>query len=231
MKKNLLFFYCPTDNQDKMEKTLIAEFNPPLNLKDNHSQVNNQYRKQLSKIRNTHVDDSPYFANTVCPNCGLIITLGEEAKNWEYIKCNRCKFTFQSPYYYCKQEKKDTRKAYGGLAIILLFVIIFIVALIQGVGSKGEVIGPDGPSVSDARFNVILYLRTIGLKDPDSYEGISWEPYGKYNSERNTYYMVHEYRAKNSFGGYVVESRVFVLNKEGKVINVVTSLEQMIDGD
>jgi hypothetical protein len=56
MKKNLLFFYYTTDNPEKIEKTFIAKFNPPLNLKDNHNLVNMDYRRQLSNIRKTHID-------------------------------------------------------------------------------------------------------------------------------------------------------------------------------
>lgn len=48
-------------------------------------------------------------------------------------------------------------------------------------------------------------IKTI-LKDPDSYERISYSPF-HYNSNNGTGYLVTrvEYRAKNSFGGYVVE--------------------------
>ena len=60
------------------------------------------------------------------------------------------------------------------------------------------------------------YLKK-NLKDPDSYQGIEWSEV----IENNDVYQVrHKYRAKNSFGGYVVENCIFSLTKEGTVIDV-----------
>lgn len=59
-------------------------------------------------------------------------------------------------------------------------------------------------------YPVKLYLKK-NLKDPDSYEAIEWSKVQKTNEG----YMVrHKYRAKNSFGGYVIENKVFYLNKK-----------------
>lgn len=65
-------------------------------------------------------------------------------------------------------------------------------------------------------YPVKLYLKK-NLKDPDSYEAIEWSKVQKTNEG----YMVrHKYRAKNSFGGYVIENKVFYLNKKGHVYRV-----------
>ena len=53
------------------------------------------------------------------------------------------------------------------------------------------------------------------LKDPSSYESVSW---GTVRKVGNNYEVSHTYRARNSFGGYVVEGGVFVLNDKGQVI-------------
>ena len=58
---------------------------------------------------------------------------------------------------------------------------------------------------------VRVYLKRHYLKDPDSYEGISWEAFGIYNKDNNTYFALHKYRAKNSYGGYVVEGKTFCI--------------------
>ena len=60
------------------------------------------------------------------------------------------------------------------------------------------------------------YLKK-NLKDPKSYEGIEW---GKLKEEPNGYSVYHKYRAKNSFGGYVIEAQVFYLDFGGNVIQV-----------
>ncbi len=55
------------------------------------------------------------------------------------------------------------------------------------------------------------------LKDPDSYEGIEWSNVVK----KDGYFFVrHKYRAKNSFGGYVIEDCIFKIDDKGSVINV-----------
>lgn len=63
---------------------------------------------------------------------------------------------------------------------------------------------------------VIDYLKK-NLKDPKSYEGIEWS---KVKEETYGYSVYHKYRAKNSFGGYVVESQVFHIDFSGNIIKV-----------
>lgn len=53
-----------------------------------------------------------------------------------------------------------------------------------------------GPSQTKAMAGVRVYLKRHYLKDPDSYEGISWEAFGTYNKDNNTYFALHKYRAK-----------------------------------
>jgi len=55
------------------------------------------------------------------------------------------------------------------------------------------------------------------LKDPDSYEGIEW---GKVIKQDSEYVVLHEYRAKNSLGGYVISKKLFRLDENGNVIKV-----------
>ena len=42
-------------------------------------------------------------------------------------------------------------------------------------------------------------------------KGISWEAFGIYNKDNNTYFALHKYGAKNSYGGYVVEEKTFCI--------------------
>ena len=87
-----------------------------------------------------------------------------------------------------------------------------------------------GPSQTKAMAGVRVYLKRHYLKDPDSYEGISWEAFGTYNKDNNTYFTLHKYRAKNSYGGYVVEEKLFVLDSDGNVIKVVDDMNEVING-
>lgn len=64
-------------------------------------------------------------------------------------------------------------------------------------------------------YQVKRYVKSR-LKYPDSYESVNW---GKVREIGNNYEVSHVYRAKNSFGAYVVEGGVFTLSKDGTVIN------------
>jgi len=55
------------------------------------------------------------------------------------------------------------------------------------------------------------------LKDPDSFEAIEWS---KVIKNANGYFVRCKYRAKNSFGGYAVENKLFMLNSSGEVTTV-----------
>ena len=51
MIKNLIVFFLPNKEYNNLELDLINHFSPPLNLKDNHSWGNMEFRKLLSSLR------------------------------------------------------------------------------------------------------------------------------------------------------------------------------------
>jgi tRNA G10 N-methylase Trm11 len=60
------------------------------------------------------------------------------------------------------------------------------------------------------------YLQN-NLKDPKSFEAIEWSKVAKTDSG----FMVRcKYRAKNSFGGYGIENKIFLLDRSGRVLSV-----------
>lgn len=63
-------------------------------------------------------------------------------------------------------------------------------------------------------WQVEEYLKQ-NLKDPDSYESIEW---GNVTSNDQGYFVKHKYRAKNSFGGYVIETQVFQIDMQGNIV-------------
>lgn len=63
-------------------------------------------------------------------------------------------------------------------------------------------------------------LKSTYLKDPVSYDGIDWGPVILVNSSNFSYKVSHKFRAKNSFGGYVIETKTFFLDDEGNVVYV-----------
>jgi hypothetical protein len=62
------------------------------------------------------------------------------------------------------------------------------------------------------------------LNDPDSYESVSWSEVFKLNDTKEigfaSYQVRHKYRAKNAFGGYVTEEKLFKLDYQGNVVDV-----------
>lgn len=52
MTRNLLLFYYLNSDLHSLEELLIQKYNPPLNLDKNFNQVNEEFRKKLSMLRN-----------------------------------------------------------------------------------------------------------------------------------------------------------------------------------
>jgi hypothetical protein len=73
----------------------------------------------------------------------------------------------------------------------------------------------------EARGNVETYLAE-NLKDPDSYQSIKWGGLITVNAEMWMYTIDHRYRAKNSFGGYVINQARFFLDSKGTVVKVMS---------
>ena len=53
MKSNLVMHFVTIDNPMEFEIYMIKTYEPPLNLKDNNSEKNRDFRKELSNLRNT----------------------------------------------------------------------------------------------------------------------------------------------------------------------------------
>jgi hypothetical protein len=127
----------------------------------------------------------------------------------------------------CKQEKLRKKSADLGHVPILVFSLIIIgigcFFLFYGDSPSGQT--PAAKPVSESVINsgwegsvyqVKQYLKK-NLKDPDSLEYIEWSPVQK---SRDGYIVRCKYRAKNSFGGYVIENQIFTLDPRGNILSV-----------
>ena len=56
------------------------------------------------------------------------------------------------------------------------------------------------------------------LKDPDSFEAIEWG--GVVKTDKGGFLVRVKYRAKNSFGGYGIDHKLFALSSKGEVLLV-----------
>jgi hypothetical protein len=73
-------------------------------------------------------------------------------------------------------------------------------------------------------YQVVDYLKSKYLNDPDSYQSISWSEVFKLNDTKEvgfaSYQVRHKYRAKNEYGGYITEEKLFKLDYQGNVVDV-----------
>lgn len=135
------------------------------------------------------------------------------------------------------KEKKQKQQGTGCLIIILLIAVIWIGERVSSCGSSKPAASTKTAKKAEqpakkiekvwqsewdgSVYQVVAYLKK-NLVDPKSYEGIEWSPLTKLDAVEYKYSVRHKYRAKNSFGGYVIENRVFFLDKDGNVVNVVS---------
>ena len=101
------------------------------------------------------------------------------------------------------------------LGLLTVFVFTKCDAAVRDTERKEALRGPVYNSDWDGSvWQVDAYLKKH-LKDPSSYESISW---GQVVKNPNGGFLVrHKYRAKNSFGGYMIADDVFWLDKSGNV--------------
>lgn len=121
--------------------------------------------------------------------------------------------------------KSDRRIAVGCLTMMLVALIGLVVFFVRFC-NRPEIrpITPPSAQVENNAYDgsvyqVEKYLKAH-LKDPDSYEGIRWGEVTRVDMPRWKYFVWHEYRARNSFGGMVVEKKRFYLDANGNVVDV-----------
>ena len=169
------------------------------------------------------------FLQVACPYCGNIevVPIGEKKH-----KCSLCNGLYEVIYddgtkKETKEKSKptlfqngqqadnktDIKKAIKNILIVAA-IIVGIVSLFSIFSSNDSDPMPNRTD-SSVMVGVKSYLRET-LKDPGSYKEIEWSPSGI--NSAGQYYIRHKYRAKNSFGGYVVEEKIFYLNQSYKVI-------------
>lgn len=107
------------------------------------------------------------------------------------------------------------------MVLIVIIAVVYFISSLSGNSTEStntpkEVVYN---SSWDASVRQVEQYLKDNLKDPGSYEGIEWSKVTKLD---NGNFMVrHKYRAKNSFGGYVVDNKIFILSPTGVIQSVV----------
>jgi len=184
-------------------------------------------RKKTTKKKQTPKPNNPSYNSfqnqninqTICPGCGLNLYIPPEIKNETYIHCLTCGKNFRNPLKPDNGQKLTKTQRNWIIAIAVVLIMWFI----------GSVLDDNNGSTSNSKvqnsgwdasvYQVEHYLKNYYLKDPDSYEGIEWSKVNEMSgSSEYKYWVRHKYRAKNSFGGYVIENKIFYLDDQGNVI-------------
>lgn len=122
-----------------------------------------------------------------------------------------------------KSTFKITRK--GWLYIIAILFVSY--CYIHNSDKKKESSSDEiivNNAIDASVYQVQDYLKNTYLNDPDSYEPISWSAVIKLNDNKQegypAYQVRHKFRAKNEYGGYVTEEKIFKLDYKGNVVDV-----------
>ena len=234
MKTNLLLLYYTGNDYIDIEKDLIRTYNPPLNLQGNFNKKNSEFRKELSALRSNNSQLQNYQSETTpmpqqvrCRHCRRKLGI-ENLKTEAYYVCPKCGCSTPNPMY--KPVKQDNKHSSWKSVFVIIGFVLLIGITIKNCDSdlfetskENRIDNPVNNTYLDkstAKVGVKQYLKYNYLKDPDSYEGINWA-FGIYDCENNIYFVLHKFRAKNSFGGYVVDQKEFLLDSEGNVIDVI----------
>jgi len=159
-----------------------------------------------------------------CPACKSTIT---ELKDGACPVCNN---SFSA--YEAQAIAEDLNKKARGPKIVVSVVAILTIALFawivivipkaakEGLSEAKQLAGQSSVvynSEWDASVYQVKDWLKQNLKDPKSLEYIEWS---KVINTADNYVVRVKYRAKNSFGGYVVSNQLFTLSKTGTVLNV-----------
>jgi hypothetical protein len=149
----------------------------------------------------------------VCIGCGTPLLIADEIR---VIRCPKCRRVIGNPLKNDPLLLEGKKSNHGCRSILLVSVIIFVVLYI--IGSLMDTDGTSNVknSVYDGSVHQVEQYLKGTLKDPKSYDAMEWS-----NVEHNSdgqHIVRHKYRAKNSYGGYVIENKIFYLDDKGNVI-------------
>ena len=120
-------------------------------------------------------------------------------------------------------DQNTQKTAKGCCGCMTIFVLLLIIGSLFSPKSDNS---PGDYLVKNSEWDsavpaVVNYLKK-NLNDPDSVQYIEWSKVNIVTSDTSSYkYWVRcKYRAKNGFGGYVIQNQIFYLDKDGGVINV-----------
>lgn len=118
-------------------------------------------------------------------------------------------------------RSQSTSRGCGFIFLIILGIVVYSLFFSKRNPGSNEIV--HNSELDASVFQVEEYLKTKYLTDPDSYQEISWSAVFKLNERAEAgfpkYQVRHKFRAKNNFGVYVTEEKVFKLDYLGNVVD------------
>mgnify|MGYP001382673009 CR=1 FL=1 len=149
------------------------------------------------------------------------------------VKCKECGSEVSTKADACPKCGAKVKKGMGcGSLLVICLGVLIVVAIATPSSPSSSAPSSSSSSSTPSKPREIVensawdgsvrqverYLKS-NLKDPDSYQSIEWSAVSK--SSGGGFMVRHKYRAKNSFGGYVIENQVFTLDAQGNVTGAI----------
>ena len=99
--------------------------------------------------------------------------------------------------------------------VTVIGLCLFIFIAFGSSDSDSKNLGTVYNSSWDGSVRQVEQYLQSNLKDPDSFEAIEWSTVQEKTD--GSFFVRCKYRAKKSFGGYVVENKLFYLDSRGTV--------------
>lgn len=151
-----------------------------------------------------------------CPQCGAIYTRVEVARAKAQLPAQRVRAAKEGEL----QHKKMLQEFWLLLALLGVMATVWVYFKVSGSSVPQPQVRSqvEAPVVSNRAWDgsvqqVERYLKA-NLKNPGSLEVLEW---GQVVASANGFLVRVKYRAKNSFGAYSVEQKVFHLDASGAV--------------
>lgn len=150
------------------------------------------------------------------------------------VKCKQCGKEISKNAKLCPECGEPRSQGIGcGTVVVLLVFAAFMVNLWNDTFNPAPPANPPAPltaeqqrtarieagfSVWDGAHRKLEKLIETNLKDPDSYEHIET----KYIDKQDHILVYMKYRAKNSFGGFVIGNVVAKCSLDGDVLEIIS---------
>lgn len=165
-----------------------------------------------------------------CSNCKEVLEIREELQEDDMWYCPICKTNFNNPNYkkvilkpskaLYKPAQNETISNANFAKIIRVGLIITTLAIFGYFIDKNDGNGGNDNIEVRVKSQVKQYLDN-NLNDPNSYESVNWSKVLEVTDGYNYKYKVrHIYRAKNAFGGLILENQVFRLDKDFNIVEI-----------